>query len=77
MIALRVVVNGLMSIRWRPVVTFRSVLSPVSFKIFGGGVDSVNECTLCKSADDNKLCCVVNIQKGKGDILRYTDRPQK
>ena len=74
MVALRVAVNGLMS-KWRPVMSSvpqGSVLGPVLFNIFAGGMDSGIECTLSEFAKDTKLCGAVDMLEGRDVPSRGT-----
>jgi len=71
----RVAVNGSMS-RWRPEmsdVPQGLVLGPVLLNIFVGNMDSRNECTLSKFADNTKLCGVVDMLEGRDAIQRELD----
>ena len=79
MVALRVLVNGLMS-KWRAVtsgVPQGLVLGQVLFTIFVSDMDSGIECTLSKSADGSKLCSAVDMLEGMDDIQRDWDRMER
>ena len=53
------------------------VLEPVLFNIFVCNMNSGNECTLSKFANDTKLCGVVDTLEGRDVIQRNLDRLER
>jgi len=54
-------------------VPLRLVFGPALFNIFVCNMDGGIECTLSKSANDTKLCGVVNTLEGRDAIQRDLD----
>jgi len=74
-----VAVNGLMS-KWKQAtsgIPQGSAVRRVLFNIFVSNMDSGIECTLCKFADDTKVCGVVNMLEGRDAIQRDFNRLER